>query len=43
MPDFPADDNPTDYVSLTSDELIARLREAEETLEVIRAGEAEMP
>src|SRR3954469_17408742 len=41
MPDFPADDNPTDYVSLTSDELIARLREAEETLEAIRTGEVD--
>ena len=30
-----------DYESLTHDELIARLREAEETLEAIRTGEVD--
>ena len=39
--DFPADGDPTDCESLTADELISRLREAEETLEAIRAGEVD--
>jgi PAS domain S-box-containing protein len=33
--------NETDYGSLTGEELIARLREAEETLEAIRTGEVD--
>jgi PAS domain S-box-containing protein len=41
MTDFSANDNPTDYGSLTGDELISRLREAEETLEAIRVGEVD--
>jgi len=36
-----ANQNPTDYQSLSSDELILRLREAEETLEAIRTGEVD--
>src|ERR1700760_2047963 len=41
MTDFAAKENPTEYESLTSDELISRLREAEETLTAIRAGEVD--
>src|SRR6201994_2824872 len=41
MTDFAAKENPTEYESLTSDELISRLREAEETLAAIRAGEVD--
>src|ERR1700754_1546592 len=41
MTGFAASENQTDYGSLTSDELISRLREAEETLEAIRAGEVD--
>src|ERR1700760_503095 len=41
MTDFAANESPTDYGSLTSDELISRLREAEETLAAIRAGEVD--
>jgi PAS domain S-box-containing protein len=41
MTDVPADENPTDYASLTGEELISRLREAEETLQAIRAGEVD--
>src|ERR1700744_1801385 len=33
--------NDTDYASLTGEELISRLREAEETLEAIRTGEVD--
>src|ERR1700744_335948 len=33
--------NDTDYASLTGEELISRLREAEETLEAIRNGEVD--
>src|ERR1700748_271934 len=33
--------NDPDYASLTADELISRLREAEETLEAIRTGEVD--
>src|SRR6202012_481997 len=33
--------NDTDYASLTGEELISRLREAEETLEAIRIGEVD--
>lgn len=39
MTDFPA--NATDYQSLFKEELISRLREAEETLEAIRTGEVD--
>jgi PAS domain S-box-containing protein len=41
MADLAANENPTGYGSLTSDELISRLREAEETLAAIRAGEVD--
>jgi PAS domain S-box-containing protein len=41
MTGFAASENQTDYGSLTSDELISRLREAEETLAAIRAGEVD--
>jgi len=41
MKEFSANENQGDNQSLTSDELLLRLREAEETLEAIRAGEEE--
>jgi PAS domain S-box-containing protein len=34
-------ENPVDYETLSSDQLISRLREAEETLEAIRTGEVD--
>src|ERR1700742_4364600 len=41
MTDSPEHPSPTDYESLSGDELISRLREAEETLEAIRTGEVD--
>jgi len=41
MKEFSANENQGDNQSLTSDELLLRLREAEETLEAIRAGEVD--
>src|ERR1700742_2182740 len=41
MTDLPGNENPTESAALTSNELISRLREAEETLEAIRAGEVD--
>jgi PAS domain S-box-containing protein len=41
MTDLPGNENPAEYAALTSNELISRLREAEETLEAIRAGEVD--
>src|ERR1700760_5030524 len=41
MTDFAANESPTDYGSLTGEELVSRLREAEETLEAIRTGEVD--
>ena len=41
MTDLPAKQSPTDYESLGRDELISRLREAEETLDAIRTGEVD--
>ena len=41
MKEFSANENQGDSQSLTSDELLLRLREAEETLEAIRAGEVD--
>src|ERR1700743_2911768 len=38
MTDLPGNENPTESAALTSNELISRLREAEATLEAIRAG-----
>src|SRR6201992_745614 len=41
MTDLPGNANPTESAALTSNELISRLREAEETLEAIRVGEVD--
>lgn len=41
MPNAPDKGTLADYASLSSDELIARLRESEETLDAIRAGEVD--
>jgi PAS domain S-box-containing protein len=41
MKDSSANHNPTDYEKLTSEELISRLREAEDTLDAIRTGEVD--
>jgi PAS domain S-box-containing protein len=41
MTDALASQQPSDYESLTSEELISRLREAEQTLEAIRTGEVD--
>src|ERR1700760_4023582 len=41
MTDLPANDNPIDYSSLSPQELILRLQEAEETLQAIRGGEVD--
>src|ERR1700744_4676566 len=41
MTDLPANDNPIDYSSLSPQELILRLQEAEETLQAIRTGEVD--
>src|ERR1700753_1542641 len=41
MTDDSANQQPSDYESLTGEELVSRLREAEETLEAIRTGEVD--
>src|SRR6201992_3602622 len=41
MTDLPGNANPTESAALTSNELVSRLREAEETLEAIRTGEVD--
>jgi PAS domain S-box-containing protein len=41
MKDSSANHNPADYEKLTSEELISRLREAEDTLDAIRTGEVD--
>src|SRR6201995_4495541 len=41
MTDDSANEQASDYESLTGEELVSRLREAEETLEAIRTGEVD--
>src|ERR1700761_2243557 len=41
MTDFSASHETSDFESLTGEELVSRLREAEETLEAIRSGEVD--